>query len=189
MNSRLHVTHREDWRQWLSENHHKETEIWLVYYKKHTGKPRVTYNDAVEEALCFGWIDSIVKTIDDERYMQKFTPRKEKSNWSDSNKKRVENLISTGKMTKAGLDIVKIARSNGNWDALITSMKSFETPIELENALRTNESAKEFFDSLSASYRRQYIGWIASAKRQATKQRRLKEAISLLSNKQKLGMK
>ena len=80
MNSKLHFTNRKDWRLWLSENHHKEKEIWLVYYKKHTGKARVPYNGAVEEALCFGWIDSIVKTIDDERYMQKFTPRKDKSN-------------------------------------------------------------------------------------------------------------
>ena len=80
MNSRLHLTNRQDWRLWLGENHDKENEIWLIYYKKHTGKARVPYNDAVEEALCFGWIDSIVKTIDDERYMQKFTPRKDKSN-------------------------------------------------------------------------------------------------------------
>jgi uncharacterized protein YdeI (YjbR/CyaY-like superfamily) len=189
MNSRLHVKNRKDWRLWLSENHHKEKEIWLIYHKKHTGKPRVPYNDAVEEALCFGWIDSIVKTIDDERYMQKFTPRKAKSNWSDSNKKRVEKLINAGKMTKAGLEKIEIAKINGTWDKIITATKSFEMPIELENGLDINKNAKDFFNKLSASCRRQYIGWIASAKKEETKQKRVKEAISKLSKKQKLGMK
>jgi len=189
MNSELHVTNRKDWRLWLSENHHKEKEIWLIYYKKHTGKPRVPYNDAVEEALCFGWIDSIVRTIDDERYMQKFTPRKAKSNWSDSNKKRVEKLINAGKMTNAGLEKIETAKINGTWDNIITATKSFEMPIELENALDINASAKNFFNKLAPSSRRQYIGWIASAKKEETKQKRVKEAISMLGKKQKLGMK
>ena len=158
MNSRLHLTNRKDWRLWLSENHHKEKEIWLIYHKKHTGKPRVSYDDAVEEALCFGWIDSIVRTIDDDRYMQKFTPRKSKSNWSDSNKKRVEKLINAGKMTNAGLEKIETAKINGTWDKITPSTKSFEMPIELENALDINESAKSFFNKLSPSYRRQYIG-------------------------------
>ena len=189
MSPELHVTNRNDWRLWLSENHHTKKKIWLVYYKKHTGKARVSYNDAVEEALCFGWIDSIVKTIDDEKYMQKFTPRKDKSNWSESNKKRVEKLIRTGEMTRPGLDKIEIAKTNGAWDKTITATKPFEMPIELENALGTNESAKDFFESLTPSCRRQYIGWIASAKKAATKKRRVKEAISLLGKKQKLGMK
>ena len=189
MISRLHITNRKDWRLWLSENHHKEKEIWLIYYKKHTGKQRVPYNDAVEEALCFGWIDSVVKTIDDERYMQKFTPRKPKSNWSDSNKKRIKKLIKAGEMTKAGLEKIEIAKINGTWDKTITSTNSFEMPVELENALDINESAKDFFNELTPSYRRQYIGWIASAKKEETKQKRVKEAISMLGKKQKLGMK
>jgi uncharacterized protein YdeI (YjbR/CyaY-like superfamily) len=189
MNPRLHVTSRKTWRHWLSENHLEEKEIWLVYYKKHTGKARVPYNDAVEEALCFGWIDSIVKTIDDERYMQKFTPRKEKSNWSDSNKKRVKKLIGTGEMTRAGLDKIEIAKANGTWDKPITATQSFEMPIELQSALGTNERAKDFFESLSPSCRRQYISWIASAKRQETRQRRVREAMVRLGRKQKLGMK
>ncbi len=189
MNSKLHVTNRKDWRLWLNENHRKKKEVWLIYYKKHTGKPRIPYDDAVEEALCFGWIDSIVRKIDNETYMQKFTPRKEKSNWSDSNKKRVEKLIGIGKMTKAGLEKIEIAKTNGAWDKIITSTKSFEMPIEFENALGLNESAKIFFVSLSSSGRNQYIGWIASAKKIETKQRRVKEAMSLLNKKQKLGIK
>ena len=189
MNSELHVTKRKDWRLWLSENHHKEKEIWLIYYKKHTGKPRVPYGDAVEEALCFGWIDSIVRTIDDERYMQKFTPRKAKSNWSDSNKKRVEKLIHTGEMTKAGLEKIEAAKTNGSWDKIITATKSFEMPIELKSALGINHGARDFFNNLSPSCQRQYIGWIASARKEETKQRRVKEAMNMLSKKQKLGMK
>ena len=187
--ARLHVKNRKDWRKWLCDNHQKEKEIWLVYYKKHTGYPRVSYNDAVEEALCFGWIDSIVKTIDDETYMQKFTPRKAKSNWSDSNKKRVAKLIGTGELTAAGLKTIETAKANGCWDRAITSTKSVEMPVELENALGVNKDAKDFFTSLSPSCQRQYMGWIGSAKRPETRQKRAKEAISMLNKKQKLGMK
>lgn len=189
MNFRVHLTNRKDWRLWLKENHNREKEIWLVYYKKHTGKPRVPYDDAVEEALCFGWIDSIVRTIDDETYMQKFTPRKARSNWSASNKKRVEKLISMGVMTKAGLEKIDIAKTNGSWDKVITATKSFEMPDELQSALKLNKSAKVFFENLSSSCQRQYIGWIASAIKTDTKQKRIKEAMNLLSKKQKLGMK
>jgi len=189
MNSTVHFTNRKDWRSWLKENHDTEIEIWLIYYKKHTGKPRIPYDDAVEEALCFGWIDSIVKTIDDETYMQKFTPRKARSNWSESNKKRVEKLIDQGEMTKAGLEKIEIAKVNGTWNKSITATKSFEMPMELENSLGTNKRAKDFFESLSPSSQRQYIGWIASAKKKVTKQKRVKEATILLSKKQKLGMK
>jgi len=189
MNSRIHLTNRKDWRLWLKENHEREKVIWLVYFKKHTGKPRVPYDDAVEEAICFGWIDSIVRTIDDETYMQKFTPRKAKSNWSESNKKRAFKLISMGVMTKAGLEKIDIAKTNGSWDKVINAAKSFEMPGELESALEMNQSAKDFFDSLPPSYQRQYIGWITCAKKTDTKQKRVKEAMSLLSKKQKLGMK
>jgi len=121
--------------------------------------------------------------------MQKFTPRKAKSNWSDSNKKRVERLIGLGAMTKAGLDKIEIAKTNGSWDKVITATKSFEMPEELQSALEMNESAKDFFEILTPSCQRQYIGWIASAKKAVTKQKRVKEAMSLLSKKQKLGMK
>jgi uncharacterized protein YdeI (YjbR/CyaY-like superfamily) len=103
----LYVTTRDEWRAWLAEHHDTEREVWLVSYKKHTGRPQIPYDDAVEEALCFGWIDSLVKTIDDERFAQKFTPRKEKSNWSESNKRRVRKLVREGRMTEAGLATTK----------------------------------------------------------------------------------
>lgn len=100
----LYVTTRKDWRAWLDKNHQKEKEIWLVYYKKHANMPRIPYNDAVEEALCFGWIDSTVKRIDEDKYTQRFSPRSNKSQWSEMNKERARRLIEQKKMTQAGLD-------------------------------------------------------------------------------------
>src|SRR5947209_19674397 len=99
----LHITNRDDWRAWLVKNHETEKEVWLVYYKKHTGQPRIPYDDAVEEALCFGWIDSIVKRIDGEKFAQKFTPRQDCTRWSALNRRRVRKLIQAGRMTEAGL--------------------------------------------------------------------------------------
>lgn len=189
MNSEIYVANREDWRSWLEENHLKEKEVWLIYYKKHTGEPRIPYDDAVEEALCFGWIDSIVKRIDDERYMQKFSPRKDKSDWSESNKKRVKKLTDRGMMTQAGLEKIEIAKKNGSWDRVIETARSYEMAIELEKLLVSNKAAKEFFDSLSPSTQKQYIGWVSSAKKEETRQRRAKEALSMLSKKKKLGLK
>jgi len=185
----LYVTNRDDWRVWLKANHAKKKEIWLIYYKKHTGKPRIPYEDAVEEALCFGWIDSIIKKIDDETYSQKFTPRKETSGWSELNKNRVEKMIKQGRMTEAGMAKIRAAKKNGQWDKTAASKQMWAMPGELQNALNTNKKAKSFFDSLAPSYQRQYIGWIASAKRDETREKRLKEAIHLLEKKQKLGMK
>src|SRR5437763_11840829 len=100
----LYVTNRDDWRAWLEEHHATEPEIWLVFYRKASGKSRIPYDEAVEEALCFGWIDSIVKGIDEERFAQRFSPRKPKSAWSELNKERVRRLMEQGKMTQAGLD-------------------------------------------------------------------------------------
>lgn len=189
MGSRIYITNRKDWRSWLEENHRKKKEVWLIYYKKHTGKPRIPYDDAVEEAICFGWIDSIVRRVDDERYMQKFSPRKDKSDWSESNKKRVKKLIDKGMITQAGLVKIEAAKKNGSWDRIIESAGSYKMAIELESVLTSNTAAKEYFDSLSPSYQKQYIGWVASAKREETRRRRAKEALSMLIEKKKLGLK
>lgn len=185
----LYVTNRKEWRAWLKKNHTGRAEIWLVYYKKHTGKPRIPYEDAVEEALCFGWIDGMVKRIDDERYMQRFTPRKPKSNWSEPNKKRAEKLIRQKKMTKAGMEKIESAKKNGLWGKTVDAKIEFDFPPELERALAGNKKAKTFFKSLSASCQKQYIGWIASAKKEQTREQRAKEAIRLLNKNKKLGMK
>ena len=185
----LYATNRDDWRMWLKTHHSLEKEIWLVMYKKHTGKPSISYNDAVEEALCFGWIDSIVMKIDEEKYAQKYTPRKEKSFWSESNIKRAERLITQGRMTEAGMVKIKAAQYNGQWNKTVDSKKKWVIPAEFENALSANKKAKEYFDSLAPSYKLQYIGWIASGKREVTRIKRSKEAVSLLDNNKKLGMK
>ena len=168
---------RLQWRSWLEAHHASLQEIWLIYYKKHSGKKSVQYSEAVEEALCFGWIDSRVKRIDDERYMQKYTPRKAESNWSASNKKRVKRLITEGKMTESGLKMIEIAKANGSWSRLDVIETRMEVPCELSSALEGNEPAKEFFESLSPSYKKQYLWWLHSAKRQETREKRLSEIV------------
>ena len=113
--NRIYLSTREEWRKWLQKHHQSATEIWLIYYKKHTGKPRVAYDEAVEEALCFGWIDSLIKRIDDETFCQKFTPRKDNSTWSDINKKRVLKLQKQGLMSAAGVKAVEAGKKSGEW--------------------------------------------------------------------------
>ncbi len=185
----LYVTNREDWRAWLEKNYASANEIWLVYYKKHTGKPRIPYDDAVEEALCFGWIDSIIKRVDDETYMQKFTPRKSASTWSELNKKRVQKMIRQGRMTEAGLTRINEAKKNGTWAETVASKKAFELSPEIKKSLAANKKAWGNFNKLAPSHKKQYIGWIMSAKKEETREKRLKEAIKLLAQDKKLGMK
>jgi uncharacterized protein YdeI (YjbR/CyaY-like superfamily) len=182
----LYVSDRAAWRAWLEENHASEREVWVVYYKKHTGRPRIPYDDAVEEALCFGWIDSTVRRLDDERYLQKFTPRRDKSNWCESNVKRARRLISEGRMTKAGLDAI----AEGALDKeFAPKPKEIEVPRFVSDALKKTPHAWENFNALAPSYRRDYVGWITGAKREETRERRLTEAARLLAENKKLGMK
>ena len=185
----LYVTDRDHWRDWLKENHATKKEIWLIYYKKHTGKANIPYDDAVEEALCYGWIDSIIKKIDDEKYARKFTPRNNNSRWSELNKKRVQKTIKQGRMTEVGLAKIKAARKNGQWDKATSASKMPEIPLEFKKALAANKKAKEYFENLASSYRKHYVGWIASAKREQTRKKRIEEAINLLQQNKKLGLK
>lgn len=180
---------RQQWREWLDENHANTSEVWLVFYKKHTGKKSLSYSDAVEEALCFGWIDGIKRFIDDERYMHRMSPRKADSNWSDSNKKRAQRMLKAGLMTAAGKRTVEQAKRNGKWAEPARQRIDFSLPPEFERRLKRNKRAAEFFASLAPSYQRQYIAWVATAKREDTKQRRLDEAIDLLKRGEKLGMR
>ncbi len=185
----LYISNRDDWRKWLRNNHDTENEVWLIYYKKHTGKPSIPYNDSVEEALCFGWIDSIIKRIDDERFARKFTPRKERSRWSEVNKKRGRRMIEAGKMTEAGLARIREAKRSGEWYKTAPRRKDLVVPPFVKGALSANKKALENFNSLAISYKRQYVGWIMSAKREKTRKRRLAEAIQHLEKNKKLGMK
>lgn len=171
---------RDEWRSWLENNHEKETEIWLIFYKVKVNKESIKYEEAVEEALCFGWIDSIVKRIDDEKHMQRYTPRKVKSNWSASNKRRVAKLIKEGLMTEFGLRAVEIAQQNGSWNKLDSVDIRLETPKALKDALVKNQIAKNNFENLAPSRKKQFLWWIESAKRDETKEKRIKETIRLL---------
>ena len=185
----LYVVDREQWRKWLSKNHAAKAGIWLVFYKKETSKPSIAYEAAVEEALCFGWIDSIIKKIDAAKYARKFTPRSNKSKWSQLNKKRANRMIKQGRMTKVGLAKIKTAKKSGLWAKDPRPRISLDIPPQFAEALARNKNAKEFFDKLAPSYRKHYIGWISVAKRPETKKRRIEESIALLEKGKRLGLK
>jgi uncharacterized protein YdeI (YjbR/CyaY-like superfamily) len=186
----LHVTTREEWRDWLAANHATEREIWLVYFKQHTGQPRVAYDHAVEEALCFGWIDSIVRRLDDDRYAQKFTPRRNTSKWSESNLRRFANLVKERRMTPAGLTKGPLTlETDPKKPSAPPPGADIEVPEYIQYRLQRNPKAWRFFQGLAPSYRRLYVGWIDAAKREETRQKRLEEAIALLEQNKKLGLK
>ena len=181
---------RAEWRAWLAASHDKETEVWLIFYKKETGKATIGYEASVEEALCYGWVDSIIKKIDETKYARKFTPRKDDSKWSPSNKKRVEKLIREKLMTEYGLQKVEAAKQSGQWDAPDQRPKlTFELSAEFAEALSKNKKARETFENLSPSHQKQYLGWIEIAKRSETRKKRIKESIELLAAGKKLGLK
>ncbi|NYZ60575.1 YdeI/OmpD-associated family protein [Candidatus Micrarchaeota archaeon] len=154
----LYVHERKAWRSWLSRNRKKEKEIWLIYYKKSSGKPRIPYNDAVEEALCFGWIDSTVKKIDDERFAQRFTPRGPRSGLSQANRERIREMISEGKMTKAGLAAVSHAFDAGK-------SEMFAIPKSILAAIRKDRNAWKNFAKLPEKYKRVRLAYLESRKR------------------------
>ena len=187
----LRVTTRAAWRAWLAAHHATAREVWLVFAKVHTGKPRVPYAVAVEEALCFGWIDSIVRRLDDETYAQKFTPRRAGSRWSEINKERARRLIAAGLMTEAG-------RAKINARALAARpaprvarprLSTLEPPPYLVRALRRNPLAWATFSRLAPSHRGAYVFWITEAKREETRERRIREAVALLAAGRKLPLK
>jgi len=185
----LYFQNIEDWRSWLAQNHHKSAGVWLVFYKKEFGKPTLEYEEAVEEALCFGWIDSIIKNVDEQQYLRKFTPRKPESKWSELNKKRVQKMIELGRMTKAGAAKIEAAKKSGWWDKPDRPQISIRMPEEFRLALEEQKTAKTFFDQLAPTYQKQYILWIQMAKRTETRERRIKEALILLAKGEKLGLK
>ncbi len=180
----LAVGTRQQWRKWLKEHHSSKREIWLVFHKRHTGMSTLSYDNAVEEALCYGWIDSLTKRLDDARYARKFTPRNSDSRWSTINQRRYADLNARGLLAVPGLKRPPTKRSG---DAPRPSVVVL--PPYLERALKGAPRAWAYFQQLAPSYRRAYIDWIDSAKRQETKEKRLREAISLLAAGKKLGLK
>ncbi len=188
--STLYVSDRNEWRRWLEKNGDKETVTWLIFYKKSSGKRSLPYPDAVEEALCFGWIDSIIKRLDDEKYIRKFTPRKERSRWSVLNVNRVRKMISQGRMKEKGLALFRYAKKNGLLPEPGTKPgKDLSIPEFISDALSANIKAAEYFNSLAPSHKRLYIFWIMDAKKEETRLRRLQEVIGLLNEGKKLGLK
>lgn len=179
---------RGEWREWLEQNHDSASEVWLIYYKVHTKKKSVRYEEAVEEALCFGWIDSKVKTIDDEQYMQRYTPRQDGSNWSESNKSRVRKLIETSQMTPAGMAKIESAKRDGSWDRLDDIDREITVPEDLEAALALNPVANENFDNFPSSSKKQYLWWLKSAKKDATREKRLREIVKRAEKNIKAGI-
>jgi uncharacterized protein YdeI (YjbR/CyaY-like superfamily) len=185
----LCVANRNEWREWLIEYHDSAGYVWLVYYKQHTRKPSVSYEDSVEEAICFGWIDGVIKRIDDERCARKFMHRKSKSRWSESNKKRAEKMMRLGRMTQAGMSKIREAKESGEWFKQPAKRETLVIPAFMQDALAKNKRAFACFNGLADSYKRQYVAWVSNAKRDETRNKRLAEAITLLEQNMKLGLK
>lgn len=179
----FYAKNREQWRAWLAKHHDSRDEIWLVYYKKDSGKPRIPYNDAVEEALCFGWIDSIGKPIDRNRFAQRFSPRRPKSNFSAMNRERVRRLMKAGRMTRAGLAALRahgVGRSAGSRRLVI--------PPDILEQLKRDHVIWRNFNRFPASYRRIRIGWIdASRNRKAAFETRLEYFLRMTKANKRFG--
>jgi uncharacterized protein YdeI (YjbR/CyaY-like superfamily) len=171
-----HPKTRAEWRAWLAKHHTSSPGVWFVYYKSESGKARVSYDDAVEEALCFGWIDNVARALDAERSMLRFSPRKPKSGWSKLNKGRVGRLIRVGLMTPAGLAKIEAAKRDGSWSAL-DPVERRVVPPDLKAALAANANAARNFDGFPPSSKKIILGWIASAKRPETRAKRVAETV------------
>ena len=187
----FHPKTRNAWRQWLEEHHDKLPGVWFTFYKKESGKRRVTYDEAVEEALCFGWIDSLPKKIDEHRSALKFSPRRPKSVWSELNIKRIQELIDKKLMTPAGLEKIERARADGSWEKLSASNLQVKTgviPVDFEKALKKNKEALINFRAFSPSCKKQFLSWIDSAKRPETRTARITQTVAMSAAKKKPGV-
>ena len=180
---RLHFRNSWEWRTWLAKHHASSPGIWLVFHKKHTGVESIAYDDSVREALCFGWIDSLIKRLDDERYARKFTPRKPSSNWSEINRKRWMELQAAGLLAAAGLAAAPTTNRYAPRPA------KQEVPAYITKALKANPKVWSFFQVLAPTYRRHFVLWIHSAKRPETREKRIRESLALLAAGRKLGLK
>ena len=182
--SSIHPLTRAEWRQWLSANHGRATGVWLVSYKKATCKPRFEYDDAVKEALCFGWIDSKPNKLDEERTLLWFAPRKAGTGWSRPNKLRIERLNELGLMVQVGLDKVEQAKRDGSWTKL-DDVENLQIPEDLGQALKAYPPATENFAAFPRSAKRGILEWIANAKTPVTRAKRLNETATLASKNER----
>jgi uncharacterized protein YdeI (YjbR/CyaY-like superfamily) len=179
----LDVRTRKQWRQWLAKHHTSSPGVWLVRHKQHTGVKSMSYEDFVSEALCFGWVDSLVKRLDDDRYAIKVTPRKPASKWSDINRKRWNELKEAGLLAAAGLAAAPTANRYAPRPTIP------QLPAYVAKAFKTNPKAWQHFQALAPTYRRHFVVWIDIAKRPETRERRIRESIELLAAGRKLGLK
>lgn len=184
----LYFPERGLWREWLEKNHAAEKEAFFIFYKKHTGKPTLTLDEAVEEALCFGWIDSVSRTLDSERYVLRFSPRKPSSKWADSNIGRVKRLIADGLMTPAGMRTIPEGLLDGSPEHARSPLMK-DPPPEFLTALDSDPAAKSFYESLPKSQKEMTCGWINSAKRPETREKRIREAVASFHDGKRLGAK
>lgn len=173
----FHAANRQDWRDWLETHHQSEKSVWLIIYKKESDVESVYYPEAVDEALCFGWIDSKPNKRDEYSYYQFFSKRNPKSNWSKVNKAKVERLLAEGLMTAAGLEMIEIAKQNGTWTAL-DEVEKLSVPDDLQWAFQQNQVAFAFWEKFPPSSKRGILEWIQNAKRPETRQKRIEETVA-----------
>ena len=174
----FHPKDRKAWRNWLARNHRKEKPVWLIMYKKDSAVKSISYDDAVEEALCYGWIDSVVYKRDEESRYQYFSPRKPKSNWSKTNRDRVASMIRQGLMTPAGQAMVDLAKEKGTWESL-DEIDNMSIPEDLQKQFSKNKKALKNFEAFPSSSKKMILGWILLAKRPETRKKRIEETVKL----------
>jgi uncharacterized protein YdeI (YjbR/CyaY-like superfamily) len=181
-----HFKNRKEWRRWLETHHDKKSEIWLIHCKQHSAKPGVRHEEAVEEALCFGWIDGQLKKVDDEKYRLRYSPRRPKSPWSRINRDKAEKIIQSGQMTAAGLARIEEAKKAGLWQRAYTNKARERMQSDLKAALLKNERAWNNFRKFANTYRNMYIGWVISAKTMETRKTRIDKIVAQASRNKKL---
>jgi uncharacterized protein YdeI (YjbR/CyaY-like superfamily) len=185
----LRVADRPEWRNWLQEHHDRHLGVWLVFYKLRTGKTSISYDDAVEEALCWGWVDSQIRRIDSEKFARRFTPRRPGSKWSPSNVERAKEMIVEGRMMEAGLVQVRDAQMRGTWAAPQSRPRNLQVPSFLSSAIASDPKAEANFRQMAGSHRDQFVAWVAAARTEATRRRRVLETLDKLRKNEKLGLK
>ncbi len=173
---------KKDWKKWLELNHNKKDAVWLIFYKKKSPNHNLGWSESVDEALCFGWIDSTKRTIDSEKYKQYFSKRKAKSNWSKINKDKVKTLIDQGLMEEEGYKSIEIAKENGSW-TILDGVEALIIPEDLKEEFANYKGSMEYFDSLSKSAKKILLHWVVSAKRPETRQKRILEIAENASRK------
>jgi uncharacterized protein YdeI (YjbR/CyaY-like superfamily) len=174
----FHAQDRQAWRDWLAQNHKTAQSVWLIIYKKDSGVPSVYYPEAVDEALCFGWIDSKPNRRDEQSFYQYFSVRNPKSNWSRVNKEKIERLLASGLMAPAGLEMIELAKKTGTWTAL-DEVENLVIPVDLAEAFARYPGSRKNFEAFPPSTRRGILEWIFNAKRPATRAKRIEETASL----------